>query len=129
MLAQLRHIAPLVLTVHDTNPFNGDPSSRLQAHGFLDCLTRVDRLIVHTAQGHARLAHHGISLERLSVTFPMVHWKGRRDLCRSLQGELTFILFGKIKPYKGADTLIEAFARLPTTLRDRAKLRIVGIPS
>jgi glycosyltransferase involved in cell wall biosynthesis len=45
-----------------------------------------------------------------------------------MQGELTFILFGKIKPYKGADTLIEAFARLPTALRDRAKLRIVGKP-
>ena len=129
MLAQLRHIAPLVLTVHDTNPFNGDPSSRLQAHGFLDCLARVDRLIVHTAQGHARLVRHGISLERLSVV-PHGPLDGPAEDpgVDPMQGELTFILFGKIKPYKGADTLIEAFARLPTALRDRAKLRIVGKP-
>jgi glycosyltransferase involved in cell wall biosynthesis len=129
MLARLRHIAPLVLTVHDTNPFNGDPSSRLQAHGFLDCLARIDRLIVHTAQGHARLVNQGIPLERLSVV-PHGPLDGPAESPGDdpMQGDLTFMLFGKIKPYKGADTLIEAFARLPTGLRDRAKLRIVGKP-
>ena len=30
-----------------------------------------------------------------------------------MRGPLTLVLFGKIKPYKGADVLIEAFARLP----------------
>jgi glycosyltransferase involved in cell wall biosynthesis len=36
------------------------------------------------------------------------------------------VLFGKIKPYKGTDLLIEAFARLPEALRAQARLRIVG---
>src|SRR5258706_13399149 len=30
-LPRLRRIAPLVLTVHDSKPFNGDPRARLQA--------------------------------------------------------------------------------------------------
>ena len=43
-----------------------------------------------------------------------------------MEGPLTFVLFGKIKPYKGADLLIEGFARLPHALRAQARLRIVG---
>ena len=42
--------------------------------------------------------------------------------------ERTILAFGKIKPYKGIDLLIEAFAGLPETLRAGAKLRIVGEP-
>jgi glycosyltransferase involved in cell wall biosynthesis len=41
---------------------------------------------------------------------------------------LTFLLFGKIRPYKGADLLIKAFAGLPPSLRAHARLRIVGKP-
>jgi glycosyltransferase involved in cell wall biosynthesis len=129
MLARLREIAPLVLTVHDTNPFNGDPSSRLQAHGFLDCLAGFDRLIVHTTQGCERLVAQGISRDRL-VVLPhgAIDGPGDDPPEDSMQGELTFVLFGKIKPYKGVDTAIEAFARLPEALRARARLRIVGKP-
>src|SRR6185312_9802253 len=39
-----------------------------------------------------------------------------------------FLLFGKLKPYKGADLLIEAFRRLPPDLQERAEVRIVGKP-
>jgi glycosyltransferase involved in cell wall biosynthesis len=129
MVARLRKIAPLVLTVHDTNPFNGDPSSRLQAHGFLDCLAGFDRLIVHTMQGCQRLVAQGISQDRL-VVLPHGPLDGPGDDPPEdpMQGDLTFVLFGKIKPYKGVDTAIEAFARLPETLRNRARLRIVGKP-
>jgi glycosyltransferase involved in cell wall biosynthesis len=45
-----------------------------------------------------------------------------------MDGKLTFLLFGKIRPYKGGDLLIEAFAALPPQLRDQARLRIVGKP-
>jgi glycosyltransferase involved in cell wall biosynthesis len=118
-----------VLTVHDTNPFNGDPSSRLQAHGFLDCLAGFDRLIVHTAQGCQRLVAQGISQDRL-VVLPHGPLSGPGDDPPEdpMQGDLTFVLFGKIKPYKGVDTAIEAFARLPEALRARARLHIVGKP-
>ena len=46
----------------------------------------------------------------------------------AMQGRLTFLLFGKLKPYKGADLLIEALGRLPEELRRKACVRIVGKP-
>jgi glycosyltransferase involved in cell wall biosynthesis len=39
-----------------------------------------------------------------------------------------FLLFGKLKPYKGVDLLIEAFAALPAEAKAKAKLLIVGEP-
>jgi glycosyltransferase involved in cell wall biosynthesis len=46
----------------------------------------------------------------------------------AMNGRLTFLLFGKIRPYKGADLLIKAFAGLPPSLRAQARVRIVGKP-
>jgi glycosyltransferase involved in cell wall biosynthesis len=128
-LARLRRIAPLVLTVHDTDPFNGNPSSRLQSGGFLGCLARFDRLIVHTEQGAARLRARGLA-DRLAV-LPHGILGGTPPERRApdpMQGPVTFTLFGKLKPYKGADTLIAAFALVPPALRAQARLRIVGKP-
>ena len=128
-LKRLRRIAPLVLTVHDTNPFNGNPTGTLQRVGAHAAFGDFDRLIVHTEQGRSRLLAHGEGTNRVTV---MPHGLlGRMsaiDATDSMQGEITFLLFGKIKPYKGADLLIEAFARMDATLRAQARLRIVGKP-
>jgi glycosyltransferase involved in cell wall biosynthesis len=88
-----------------------------------------DRLIVHTAAGKARLTALGIPPQRVAV---IPH--GLLPLPRSVRsapaktGAPTILLFGKIKPYKGLDLLVEAFGRLPAALRQRARLRIVGEP-
>ena len=128
-LRRLRAIAPLVLTVHDTNPFNGNPAGRLQRVGAHKAFADFDRLIVHTEQGRARLLAYGEGRDRVSV---MPHGLLGRASAQggtdAMQGELTFVLFGKIKPYKGADVLIEAYARLDPSLRAQARLRIVGNP-
>ncbi len=129
LLARFRAVAPLVLTVHDTDPFNGDPSAGVQARGFQRCLAAFDRLIVHTAQGEARLRGLGVPPGRIAV-------RAHGMLCDVVPGEpdpmtagpLTFLLFGKIKPYKGADVLIDAFAALPPALQAQARVRIVGKP-
>ena len=129
LLSRFKAIAPLVLTVHDTNPFNGDPSASIQSRGFGRCLQIFDRLIVHTAQGEARLRKLGLPPSRIAV-------RPHGLLCDVAAAEadpmtaapLTFLLFGKIKPYKGADLLIEAFAALPDAVRAQARLRIVGKP-
>jgi len=130
LLAGFRRVAPLVLTVHDTAHANGDPAAAVRRRGFLACLPLFETLIVHTGQGRARLLAQGIAEPRLAL---LPH--GLLDEPPPLAappdpmlGELTFLLFGKIKPYKGADLLIEAFALLPPALRAQARLRVVGKP-
>ncbi len=136
LLARFRKLAPLVLTVHDTDPFNGNPTAWLQRMGVQRALAGFDRLIVHTTQGRSRLIAQGIpaahtavlphgSLSTASAIPPGAHPGRTPDL---MQGPLTFLLFGKIKPYKGADVLIDAFAALPPALRAQARVRIVGQP-
>lgn len=128
-LGALRRIAPLVLTVHDTNPFNGSPSGHLQKIGARAAFRDFDRLIVHTEQGRARLIAHGEAADRVVLMPHGLLGRAPPDAAAdTMLGEITFLLFGKIKPYKGADLLIEAFARMPAASRQQAKLRIVGKP-
>jgi glycosyltransferase involved in cell wall biosynthesis len=128
LLAAFRGIAPLVLTVHDTDPFNGDPTSGLQQHGFARCLAAFDRLIVHTAQGRARLHQRGVPADRLVILPHGLLAEPTMAPVDPMTGPLTFLLFGKVKPYKGVDVMIEAFAALPPALRSQAKVRIIGKP-
>lgn len=128
LLGGFRAIAPLVLTVHDTDPFNGNPASRLQRFGAAACFDSFDRLVVHTEQGRARLIGRGIAPARIAL---LPHGLLTAPLARgpdALDAPVTFLCFGKMKPYKGLDIAIEGFARLPPALRQRARLRIVGEP-
>jgi len=131
-LTRLRRIAPLVLTVHDSNPFNGSPAAGLQRRGMAASYVHFDRLIVHTRQGCARLLSQGVPEERLAILphglLGMPHCEEARMGAEPTGQPLTFLLFGKIKPYKGLDLLVEAFARLPRELAARANLRVVGKP-
>jgi glycosyltransferase involved in cell wall biosynthesis len=128
LLRLCSRIAPLVLTMHDTEPFNGDPSARLQTVGYFDCIDRMQHVIVHTEQGRARLQAMGVAPENVSVIPHGVTACAADIADDAMQGILTFVLFGKIKPYKGADVLIEAFARLPDALRAQSRIRIIGKP-
>lgn len=126
----LRRLAPIVLTVHDTTPFNGSPNEAMQAIGADSVFTAFDHLIVHTEAGKRLLAARGLPPARISV---IAHGTlrlpaGGRPRGAGESGEQVILAFGKIKPYKGIDLLIEAFAALPPALRDTARLRIVGEP-
>lgn len=135
-LPALARVAPLVLTVHDSNPFNGNPGSRLQRIGATDCFGAFDRLIVHTERFRERLLAGGVPAERvtriphglLGPAPPDAQAAAAAPLAAAPRRPSTFLLFGQIKPYKGADVLIEAFARLPEAMRTEARLRIVGKP-
>lgn len=129
LVAGFRRIAPTILTVHDTTPFNGAPNTRLQSLAAGSIYGAFEHLIVHGEAGRAALAARGISEGRISViphgplALPGTPAPARRDAAARI-----VLAFGKIKPYKGTDLLLDAFARLPPALRETARLRIVGEP-
>jgi glycosyltransferase involved in cell wall biosynthesis len=127
LMASFSAIAPTVLTVHDTTPFNGSPNSSLQQMGALAVFGAFDQLIVHTEAGRRALEQRGVDPARIAVIPHGVLALGTAEPKRA-GGEKTILLFGKIKHYKGTDLLIEAFAKLPEAMRRTTRLRIVGEP-
>ena len=67
LLALWRRMMPVVVTVHDTEPFNNTPTSPVQRWGFAKALRQAHQLIVHTEQGRARLVALGLDEARISV--------------------------------------------------------------
>lgn len=138
-LQRFRKIAPLVLTVHDTEPFHGAPSSRFQLLGSKSVFKYFDQYIVHTRYSKDELiGQMMLPAERVTV---VPH--GVFDYYREMIGDLNrseqvyciknkdkkkVLLFGALKPYKGVDVLLEAFALLPETVAKNTVLQIVGYP-
>jgi len=136
-LPQLRKIAPLVLTVHDTKPFHGAPSSRLQLIGLKTAFKRFDHYIVHTQYSRETLINELMLPEERVSVIPHGVFAYYRGLINDLEGPSQFpwpggekriLYFGVLKPYKGVDILFEAFARLPARLIKDTVLQIVGYP-
>jgi glycosyltransferase involved in cell wall biosynthesis len=122
---------PVVLTVHDTVPFNGERLSLLQNLAFDLPLHLSHRLIVHTRAGRERLVQRGIPDAKVAVIphGPLqLHAAPESAPDRGADARTTFVMFGEIKPYKGPDLLIDAFGRLPASLRRRARVVIAGRP-
>lgn len=133
-LPAFRRLAPLVMTVHDSVPFNGNPGASVQRLGALEILRQFDALIVHTEQSRRRLIAHGLDGGKVTqVAHGLLD-----DSASALQAlppaeslasaRITFVAFGKIKPYKGVDTLIEAVARIAPAQRARCRVLVVGEP-
>ncbi|MGE3934079.1 MAG: glycosyltransferase family 4 protein [Rhodospirillaceae bacterium] len=132
-LPALRRIAPLVATAHDSRPFNANPTSAVQQIGASGILRRFDRVIVHTAQARDRLVGGGLEPGSVALVPHGVSaapaaaptGRGRRD-----RGDrrVSFLLLGRVKPYKGVDVLIEAVRRMPEADRRRCRVLVAGRP-
>jgi glycosyltransferase involved in cell wall biosynthesis len=134
-MAPLRRIAPTVLTVHDSAPFNNNPGAQMQRWGATGILSHFDHLIVHTRAAARRVESYGVDGRRVSViphgplgggfTMPVCNRSSAAD---EASGIVRVLLFGKIKPYKGLDVLLRAWAALPSQAARRCRLRVVGAP-
>ncbi len=128
-IALIRRFAPVVLTVHDTVPFNGEHMSFLQNLAFDLPIRLSDAVVVHTHAGLDVLAGRGVPREKLNIiphgplplnAQPAPGASERKD------PRFTFVLFGELKNYKGVDVLVEALGLLPAELRARARVIVAG---
>lgn len=130
-IGALRAIAPLVLTAHDSRPFNASPSSLLQNLGATSAIRHFDRVVVHTEQARRRLVDYGVDRGRIArIAHGFLHDDHPLPAAAAATTDrpVSFLMFGKIKPYKGADLAIAAMRRMPPEIRARSLLRIVGKP-
>lgn len=125
-----KFICPLVLTVHDTVPFNGEQMSLFQNMGFHGPIKLADHVIVHTAKGKARLIEAGVEGEKISVIQhgPLPLHERPSVGNERVDMRWTLVVFGEIKPYKGIDVLIEAAGLLSKEERANLKLVVAGRP-
>lgn len=135
-LRRFHKIAPLVLTVHDTEPYQGAPSSRVQLVGLLSALRHFDHYIVHTQYSKEALIRRLTLLEHCVTVIPHGVFTYYREMANDvrfeqasqLTGKRKVLFLGGLKPYKGVDVLLEAFARLPEPVAKHTVLQIVGNP-
>lgn len=125
-LPMFRRIAPLVFTVHDSNPFHGAASSRLQLLGADRILSNFDHLVTHTEFTKRKLIDEGIPEERISKVPHGVLPYPPSPTSMEKNAENRILFFGTLKPYKGIQGLLQAFADLPCELRDETELYIAG---
>jgi glycosyltransferase involved in cell wall biosynthesis len=127
----IRRGRPVVVTVHDTLPFNGSPLPLPQRAGFFWPARLASEVIVHTKVGADRLAEAGVNTDKINIVphgplfLPALP---RTTAPASLSNSRlkTFVLFGQMKPYKGIDILVEAIAALPQALRDKSRFIVAG---
>jgi len=129
-MALIRRWCPLVLTVHDTVPYNGQQMSWLQRFGHDAPMRLAHRLIVHTRAGRQALIDRGVPSDKIAV---IAHGPLRLAVAAPPTSEArdprwTFVLFGEVKPYKGLDVLIEAVAALPAEVRVQGRVIVAGRP-
>ena len=119
---------PLVLTAHDVLPREPRPGQLAAQRRLYD---RMDAIVVHSEHGRERLvADLGIAPERVHVIAHGVLAPRPTDAPR-LPPELpdvpaavpVVLFFGLLRPYKGLDVVLEAWAGI-----EQAELWVVGMP-
>jgi glycosyltransferase involved in cell wall biosynthesis len=123
----LRKFRPVLLTVHDSVPFNGHRTPFFQRFAADLPIRLAQRVIVHSKIAKQELARRGIAEQKIAVVphgpLPL---KAAPRNCGGRDHRWTFAMFGYLKPYKGIDVLIEAAGLLREKFRGRARFVIAG---
>ncbi len=133
-LPSLSRIAPLVLTLHNTNFSRFGVGTRLQQEtGIRAALKHFRALIVHSNFSKQKIVERNwMPPENVHVVphGPLDYYRGSPTLSRPAgqQDNNEVLFFGNIEPYKGLDLLLRAFAALPPALLNQSRLRIAGRP-
>jgi glycosyltransferase involved in cell wall biosynthesis len=123
----LKGRTPVVLTVHDTTPFNGGKYALFQSLGYYLPMRVADRLIVHTEGARQKLLAKGLPDAKIEVVphGPLyVEAEPRSPIADD--GRWTFVTVGQIKPYKGIDVLIEAIGHVRDKLSASVRFVVAG---
>ncbi len=129
-LALFRRIAPVVLTVHDSNPYNGAGPWLLRA-GNAIAMHRCDHFIVHNKVSEQRLKEQGLAADRIhKIAHGLLDHIAADNDPKPVRKDrrVHFLQFGKLKEYKGADILLTALASLNPETRQECRVSIVGRP-
>jgi glycosyltransferase involved in cell wall biosynthesis len=121
---------PTVLTAHDLLPREPRPG---QVHAHRRLYDAVDAIVVHSAYGRdllvsrlgidpgkVRVIHHG-AFRHLAA---QAHEASLPQELRAVESPVV-LFFGLLRPYKGLETLLEAWRGMPSS---RAELWVVGRP-
>ncbi len=125
-----KRIAPLVLTVHDSNPYNGAGPWLLRA-GNAVAMDRCDQFIVHNKVSVERLEQRGVPSDRIHhIAHGLLEKPAADDLKKPERSDprIHLLQFGKIKEYKGTDVLLNALSLLNAEERTKCSVSIVGRP-
>jgi glycosyltransferase involved in cell wall biosynthesis len=118
---------PVLLTVHDSVPFNGHRMPFFQRFAADLPIKLARRVIVHSKTAKQELARRGIAEQKIAIVphgpLPL---KAAPRNSSDRGGRWTFAMFGYLKPYKGIDVLIEAAGSLRERFRGRARFVIAG---
>ena len=120
---------PLVLTAHDVTPREVRTGAR---SGAAAVLRTVDAVVVHSQAGARRLIEDaGVAESRVHVIphGAFAHLAALPEgpqppALAGLEGKRVVLFFGLVRPYKGVDLLVEAFAAVP----EDVVLLVVGMP-
>ncbi len=127
----LRRRFPIVVTVHDAVPYNGEKMPFLQRFAVDAPLRFADRVIVHTRSAQEQVARRGVPLEKIAIVphgpLRLAH-EPKEPPPERTDDRYTFVTFGEMKPYKGIDVLLDAVAVLPAAIRQKARFVIAGRP-
>jgi glycosyltransferase involved in cell wall biosynthesis len=131
-LPSLSRIAPLVLTLHNTNYSRFGMGTRLQQEtGIGSAIRHFRSVIVHSDFSKRKIVERNwMPAERVHVVphGPLDYYRALPGGQPVLQQENVVLFFGNIEPYKGVDLLLRAFAALPLELLNGSRLLIAGRP-